>query len=87
MCKRGLEALLLNCKAFFSEHLVQVTDLCSDQWAAEVNDRRWSWSGLLPYFKRTETFYPTSDQERMDVAATHGFDGPIKVGHAFLFRV
>jgi choline dehydrogenase-like flavoprotein len=51
-----------------------------------VNDQRWSWSGLLPYFKRTETFYPPPDQERMDVTEAHGFDGPIKVGHAFWFR-
>lgn len=37
-----------------------------------MSDRRWSYSGLLPYFKRTEHHYNLhGDPEQ------HGFDGPI----------
>ncbi|OCL02395.1 GMC oxidoreductase [Glonium stellatum] len=43
-----------------------------DEWAREVNDRRWSYDGLLPYFKRSEhCFNPDADPSQ------HGFDGPI----------
>ncbi|EED22468.1 glucose dehydrogenase, putative [Talaromyces stipitatus ATCC 10500] len=43
-----------------------------DQWADLVSDRRWSYSGLLPYFKRTENYHNRhGDREQ------HGFDGPI----------
>jgi choline dehydrogenase-like flavoprotein len=50
----------------------------SDQWAELVGDRRWSWDGLLPYFKKTETFYPAKSNTA-DLEKYHGFDGPIKV--------
>lgn len=37
-----------------------------------MNDQRWSYKGLLPYFKRSEKhFDPTADHEQ------HGFDGPV----------
>ncbi|OAL05461.1 glucose-methanol-choline oxidoreductase-like protein [Phaeosphaeriaceae sp. SRC1lsM3a] len=43
-----------------------------DEWAREVGDDRWSYSGLLPYFRRTETHYDAkADPEQ------HGFEGPI----------
>jgi len=43
-----------------------------DQWASDVKDERWSYKGLLPYFKMSEKhFDPTADP------AQHGFDGPI----------
>ncbi|KAF2008695.1 GMC oxidoreductase [Aaosphaeria arxii CBS 175.79] len=43
-----------------------------DEWAREVGDDRWSYKGLLPYFKRSEKhFDPNADHEQ------HGFDGPI----------
>lgn len=43
-----------------------------DDWATTVNDMRWSYDGLLPYFKRSEThFDPNGDSEQ------HGFNGPI----------
>jgi choline dehydrogenase-like flavoprotein len=43
-----------------------------DQWATIVGDSRWSYAGLLPYFRRSEHHYdPTAD------ATQHGFDGPI----------
>ena len=37
-----------------------------------VNDKRWSYDGLLPYFRRTENHHdPQADPHQ------HGFDGPI----------
>ncbi|OBT48310.1 hypothetical protein VE00_01255 [Pseudogymnoascus sp. WSF 3629] len=43
-----------------------------DEWAREVKDDRWSYNGLLPYFKRSEKhFDPNADPEQ------HGFDGPV----------
>ncbi|KAF2815343.1 putative glucose dehydrogenase [Mytilinidion resinicola] len=43
-----------------------------DEWAKQVNDPRWSYNGLLPYFKRSEHhFDPNADP------AQHGFDGPM----------
>lgn len=42
-------------------------------WADIVNDKRWSYKGMLPYFRRTETHHdPTSVHTQQ-----HGFDGPI----------
>ncbi|KAL5342257.1 putative glucose dehydrogenase [Aspergillus crustosus] len=45
-----------------------------DQWANKVNDTRWSYKGLLPYFRKSESFY-----DRDANPEHHGFDGPIKV--------
>ncbi|CAI6339887.1 unnamed protein product [Periconia digitata] len=43
-----------------------------DEWARTVKDDRWSYDGLLPYFKRSEKhFDPNADPTQ------HGFDGPI----------
>ncbi|KAF2704885.1 GMC oxidoreductase [Pleomassaria siparia CBS 279.74] len=43
-----------------------------DAWARQVDDDRWSYDGLLTYFKRSEKhFDPNADP------AQHGFDGPI----------
>ncbi|KAH7384203.1 putative glucose dehydrogenase [Phaeosphaeria sp. MPI-PUGE-AT-0046c] len=43
-----------------------------DKWAHEVGDERWSYNGLLPYFRRTETHHDANaDPEQ------HGFEGPI----------
>ncbi|KAG0649433.1 Dehydrogenase patE [Hyphodiscus hymeniophilus] len=53
-----------------------------DQWAVKVGDVRWSWAGLLPYFKKSEAFFPTLDQKAGDVSIAHGFEGPIKVSHS-----
>jgi choline dehydrogenase-like flavoprotein len=38
-----------------------------------VKDSRWSYDGLLPYFRKIETFYDPHGN-----ANNHGFDGPIK---------
>lgn len=43
-----------------------------DEWAREVKDDRWSYDGLLPYFKRTEKHYDANAD-----STQHGFDGPI----------
>ena len=43
-----------------------------DLWAKEVSDPRWSYQGLLPYFRRLEHYHDSeADPEH------HGFDGPI----------
>jgi choline dehydrogenase-like flavoprotein len=43
-----------------------------DEWAREVGDERWSYNGLLPYFRRSEKhFDPDADPNQ------HGFDGPM----------
>lgn len=44
-----------------------------DRWADLVSDQRWSYSGLLPYFKRTENHFNPHGSD----AEQHGFDGPI----------
>ena len=43
-----------------------------DNWSNEVKDSRWSYSGLLPYFKRSEHWHDDKGD-----AAQHGFSGPI----------
>jgi choline dehydrogenase-like flavoprotein len=43
-----------------------------DHWSQVVGDDRWSYKGLLPYFKRTETHF-----DKEDGLEQHGFDGPI----------
>ena len=42
-----------------------------DAWGELVGDSRWSYDGLLPYFKKTEHHFGGSNK------AQHGFDGPI----------
>ncbi|OWP03139.1 hypothetical protein B2J93_7165 [Marssonina coronariae] len=51
-----------------------------DRWALEVGNERWSWSGMLPYFERSETYFPAWDapQTRPDA---HGCSSPIRVSH------
>ncbi|KAF2170951.1 GMC oxidoreductase [Zasmidium cellare ATCC 36951] len=54
-----------------------------DHWAELTGDQRWSYEGLLPFFKRSETHWdPEGDRSQ------HGFDGPIKTsaGRAFPLR-
>lgn len=42
-------------------------------WASIVGDKRWSYNGLLPYFRKTETHH---DPQGVD-PQQHGFEGPI----------
>lgn len=60
----------------------------SDQWADLVQDRRWSWNGLLPYFKRVETWYPSVEMKKRGLLAidSHGDRGPIKVAIALYWH-
>jgi choline dehydrogenase-like flavoprotein len=48
-----------------------------DLWAEEVGDTRWSWKGMLPYFKRTESFIPGQGMRNDTDSTIHGCDGPI----------
>lgn len=41
-------------------------------WSKEVGDPRWSYSGLLPYFKRSEHWHDDKGD-----TVQHGFSGPI----------
>ncbi|KAH7253272.1 hypothetical protein B0J15DRAFT_38828 [Fusarium solani] len=43
-------------------------------WAKAVGDERWSYEGLLPYMKQTESFF-TQDTDK----SQHGFEGNMKV--------
>ncbi|PLB52592.1 putative glucose dehydrogenase [Aspergillus steynii IBT 23096] len=45
-----------------------------DQWARMVGDQRWSYEGLLPFFRRSETFFDAKADPKQ-----HGFDGPISI--------
>ncbi|OTA90049.1 putative GMC oxidoreductase [Hypoxylon sp. CO27-5] len=46
-----------------------------ENWAAKLGgDGRWSYAGLLPYFKRSEHYYDPSASSKY-----HGFEGPMKV--------
>ncbi|KAL4886220.1 hypothetical protein BJY04DRAFT_229338 [Aspergillus karnatakaensis] len=45
-----------------------------DLWARTVDDQRWRYKGLLPYFRRSESFFDrTADHQQ------HGFEGPVRV--------
>ena len=44
-----------------------------DHWAELVEDQRWSYEWLLPYFRRIETCYDPDNGDRQQ----HGFNGPI----------
>lgn len=45
-----------------------------DEWAELVGDKRWSYKGLKPWFRKSEHFHdPGADPNE------HGFDGPIHV--------
>ena len=43
-----------------------------DQWSQQVQDARWSYDGLLPYFRRSEHFHKADADP-----SQHGFDGPM----------
>ncbi|GAW16197.1 hypothetical protein ANO14919_056200 [Xylariales sp. No.14919] len=45
-----------------------------DEWAEIVGDKRWSWEGFKPWFRKTEHFYDSNAD-----ADEHGFDGPMYV--------
>lgn len=45
-----------------------------DEWAALVNDNRWSYAGILPYFRKTEHHFDADVDPQH-----HGTDGPIHI--------
>lgn len=45
-----------------------------DEWARVVGDARWSFKGLLPFFRRTEHYFDSSADPEL-----YGFDGPIHI--------
>lgn len=57
-----------------------------DDWEA-LGNRGWGWDGLLPFFKKSETFHPPSDAVRDEYSATHdagslGTSGPIHISYS-----
>ncbi|KAF5007783.1 hypothetical protein FDECE_5907 [Fusarium decemcellulare] len=53
------------------------------QWAEVAGSSRWSWDGMLPYFRATETFIPSATQKGFPIGdgSLHGSSGPIIVSH------
>ncbi|ESZ91553.1 hypothetical protein SBOR_8054 [Sclerotinia borealis F-4128] len=56
-----------------------------DSWGAFVDDDTWSWDGLYPYFVKSTTFTPPSDElvRKFDIrndASAYG-DGPIQISY------
>ncbi|KAI1339089.1 putative glucose dehydrogenase [Xylariaceae sp. FL0016] len=45
-----------------------------DLWGSTVNDKRWSYEGLLPFMKKSESFWSNSTN-----IPHHGFHGPASV--------
>ena len=62
-----------------------------DAWNSFAANQGWTWSGLLPYMKKSETFslepknpYPgiseqDAEKARQDLPRVDGFSGPINV--------
>lgn len=46
-----------------------------DHWAEIVGDQRWSYDGMLPYFKKTEEYWNASQT----TPGQHGFTGPLAI--------
>ncbi|KAL8665434.1 MAG: hypothetical protein Q9168_007706 [Polycauliona sp. 1 TL-2023] len=49
-----------------------------DQWAATVGDKRWSYTGLLPYFKKSEKHFQAGQAPE-----NRGSDGPMRITSVF----
>lgn len=45
-----------------------------NEWASIVGDQRWSYEGLLPYFRKSESFFDSKADPKQ-----HGFEGPIRI--------
>lgn len=46
-----------------------------DEWASHVGSDEWSWSKMIPYFKRNE--YLEAEEDQTTPLAGHGINGPI----------
>ncbi|KAF7345195.1 Alcohol oxidase [Mycena sanguinolenta] len=55
-----------------------------DAWGQLNNDRTWTWSALLPFFKKSEIFTPPNAFQTASgvhfLPSVHGFAGRVKVG-------
>ncbi|KAI9375356.1 hypothetical protein BJX61DRAFT_549670 [Aspergillus egyptiacus] len=52
-------------------------------WGDIIGDETWSWEGLLPYFKKSETFTPPSPEQQKEFGISydldfHGTSGPVQ---------
>ena len=43
-----------------------------DEWARQASDDRWTYEGLLPYFRRSKHHFDSSAEQEQ-----HGFNGPM----------
>lgn len=46
-----------------------------DEWATYVGSDEWSWSNMIPYFRRNE--YLEAEEYQTSILAAHGTNGPI----------
>ena len=62
-------------------HVADLMIQNSAEWAEITGSDRWSWEGMLPYFKATESFVPSKTQIQHNARNDeyHGRNGPIKV--------
>ncbi|KAL2810042.1 hypothetical protein BJX63DRAFT_444926 [Aspergillus granulosus] len=54
-----------------------------DLWGEVIGDNNWSWDGLLPYFKKSETFTPPTAEQQAEYGisfdmSVHGTSGPVQ---------
>ncbi|KAJ0415356.1 hypothetical protein BJY00DRAFT_317894 [Aspergillus carlsbadensis] len=54
-----------------------------DLWGEIIGDDSWSWAGLLPYFKKSETFTPPTVEQQAEYGISfdmdsHGASGPVQ---------
>ncbi|KAJ6483644.1 alcohol oxidase [Mycena vulgaris] len=60
-----------------------------DAWGQLNNDSTWTWSSLLPFFKRSELFTPPNAFQTASgvryLPSVHGFSGRVKVGFPNFF--
>ncbi|KAL4798482.1 hypothetical protein BDV19DRAFT_396838 [Aspergillus venezuelensis] len=55
-------------------------------WGELIGDDTWSWEGLLPYFKKSETFTPPTEAQQKELGisfdlAAHGSRGPVQASY------
>ncbi|KAL4954707.1 hypothetical protein BDW69DRAFT_183269 [Aspergillus filifer] len=55
-------------------------------WAELIGDDTWRWEGLLPYFKKSETFTPPTEAQQKELGisfdlAVHGTSGPVQASY------
>ncbi|OZJ06716.1 hypothetical protein BZG36_00367 [Bifiguratus adelaidae] len=61
-----------------------------DQWAEMTDDPAWSFERVLPYFKRSEGFFPPNYPPMAKASpdsGMHGYKGPWKVSYSYLHPI